>query len=150
MKSAYTLTLPSSQMASEFLLPATTERTRWEGRAWTEQTHSLSSFVPIPNWPSSPEPLQKSKEIIIQGERKQERERERERERVTRQWCWKPWEWLMEWIERGQSARLRVEFEFGLRMLFENNRTLSKTYYTVNVIFLIFFLFWYTNFLYFI
>ena len=50
-------TLPSSAMAREFLLPATTERIRWGWRALTRQTHSFSSLLPIPSWPSSPEPL---------------------------------------------------------------------------------------------
>lgn len=120
------LTLPSLEMASEFLLPATTERTRWEGRALTEQTHSLSSFVPIPNWPSSPEPLQYKKGRRYYYWR---RERTRERERVTRQWCWKPWEWLMVWRQRLNWKRSVSQVESWVwikDILFENNSTLQN------------------------
>lgn len=51
------ITFPSSQIARELRLPATTERTVAELREVTEETHSFSSLSPSPSCPSSPEPL---------------------------------------------------------------------------------------------
>jgi hypothetical protein len=108
------ITLPSWQMAREFLLPATTERTRWEGRALTVQTHSLSSFVPIPNWPSSPDPLQKKTGGFLKCEWMSEKMKKMKRVKEkyhTRQWCenwWNPWE-----DDENDRKRQRVELKWG-------------------------------------
>lgn len=67
-------------MARELRLPPTTERTVKGSRASTTQAHSFSSYVPSPNCPSSPEPLENNQT----KERAQLRNRNEENREVKR------------------------------------------------------------------